>query len=167
MIIDHCKNIISTTDLPLWDWNTKTFIMQTKFKFIISIPAKQSILEAMEHLFAKYLDIRPLFFTPARPIKDEWKISPYFGVFPFFFSALWNKKVTWIISQLNPLPLPLIFIFSVLFSIHFLKYWQGEFAGQSRLSLVSNNFPYSCDLNPLTPKIWLLILPSSCYTFPH
>ena len=51
-------------------------------------PEKQSILEAMEHLFAKYLEIRPLFLTLARPINDEWKMSPYFGVFPFFLSAL-------------------------------------------------------------------------------
>ena len=25
---------------------------------------------------------------------------------------------------------------------------------------------FNCLVNPLTPKIWLLILPSSCYTFP-
>lgn len=35
------------------------------------IPEKLSTLEAMEHLFARYLDIRPLFFAPARPIKVE------------------------------------------------------------------------------------------------
>jgi hypothetical protein len=26
--------------------------------------------------------MRPLFLAPARPINDEWKIKPYFGVFP-------------------------------------------------------------------------------------
>ena len=43
---------------------------------------KQSILEAMEHLLARKREIRPLFFEPALPIKDEWNISPYFGVLP-------------------------------------------------------------------------------------
>lgn len=53
-----------------------------------TLPEKQSILEAMEHLFAKYLEMRPLFLVPARPMNDEWKMRPYLGVFPFFFSAL-------------------------------------------------------------------------------
>lgn len=51
-------------------------------------PEKESILAAMEHLFAKYLDMRPLFFEDALPIKDEWNISPYLGVFPRVFNAL-------------------------------------------------------------------------------
>ena len=36
----------------------------------------------MEHLLARKREIRPLFFEPALPIKDEWNISPYFGVLP-------------------------------------------------------------------------------------
>lgn len=32
--------------------------------------------------------MRPLFLAPARPMKEEWKISPYFGVFPRVFKAL-------------------------------------------------------------------------------
>ena len=32
--------------------------------------------------------MRPLFFCLARPMKDEWKMSPYLGVFPLVFSAL-------------------------------------------------------------------------------
>jgi hypothetical protein len=51
-------------------------------------PEKQSILEAMEHLLAKYLDMRPLFLMPARPIKVEWKSKPYFGVLPRVLRAL-------------------------------------------------------------------------------
>mmetsp|Transcript_32959 Transcript_32959/g.94823 ORF Transcript_32959/g.94823 Transcript_32959/m.94823 type:complete len:234 (-) Transcript_32959:20-721(-) len=43
--------------------------------------------EAMEHLLARYREMRPLFFSCARPMKVEWKISPYFGVLPFVFSA--------------------------------------------------------------------------------
>ena len=38
-------------------------------------------------------------------------------------------------------------IFTVLFSIPFLKYWQGEFVQQSRASLVCDHFLYSCDGN--------------------
>jgi hypothetical protein len=32
----------------------------------------ESILDAIAHLFAKYLEIRPLFLEEARPIKEEW-----------------------------------------------------------------------------------------------
>lgn len=32
--------------------------------------------------------MRPLFLAAARPMKVEWKINPYFGVFPFVFNAL-------------------------------------------------------------------------------
>lgn len=52
------------------------------------LPAKQSILDAIEHLFAKYLEMRPLFLVPALPMKDEWKIKPYLGVLPRVFKAL-------------------------------------------------------------------------------
>ena len=55
---------------------------------IITLPEKQSIREAIVHLFAKNRDILPLFLAPARPIKEEWYNKPYFGVFPFVFRAL-------------------------------------------------------------------------------
>lgn len=32
--------------------------------------------------------MRPLFLAAARPMNVEWKIRPYFGVFPLVFSAL-------------------------------------------------------------------------------
>jgi len=48
---------------------------------------KASMRVAMEHLFARYRDIRPLFLALARPIKDEWNIKPYFGVLPLVFRA--------------------------------------------------------------------------------
>ena len=38
-------------------------------------------------------------------------------------------------------------IISILFSIHFLWCWQGEFVQRSRASLVGDHFLYSCDLN--------------------
>mmetsp|Transcript_43892 Transcript_43892/g.136606 ORF Transcript_43892/g.136606 Transcript_43892/m.136606 type:complete len:219 (-) Transcript_43892:591-1247(-) len=43
--------------------------------------------EAREHLFARYREMRPLFFCCARPMKVEWKMRPYFGVLPFVFRA--------------------------------------------------------------------------------
>merc|ERR1719370_912660 len=46
------------------------------------------ILLAMLHLLARYLEILPLFLAPARPIKELWKIRPYFGVFPLVLRAL-------------------------------------------------------------------------------
>lgn len=52
------------------------------------LPEKQSIRDAMEHLFARYREIRPLFFVLALPMNEEWKIKPYLGVFPFVFNAL-------------------------------------------------------------------------------
>lgn len=55
---------------------------------ILFSPLKQSILDAIEHLFARYLDILPLFLAAARPIYVEWNINPYFGVFPLVLSAL-------------------------------------------------------------------------------
>lgn len=51
-------------------------------------PEKQSMREAMVHLLARYLEMRPLFFAPARPMKVEWKMSPYLGVLPRVFRAL-------------------------------------------------------------------------------
>ena len=45
-------------------------------------------LEAMLHLLARYLEMRPLFRSLARPMKEEWKINPYLGVFPLVFKAL-------------------------------------------------------------------------------
>ena len=49
---------------------------------------KQSTLEAMAHLLARYLEILPLFFYYALPINVELKIKPYLGVFPLVFNAL-------------------------------------------------------------------------------
>jgi len=37
---------------------------------------------------AKYLEIRPLFLSPARPINVEWNSKPYFGVLLRVLSAL-------------------------------------------------------------------------------
>ena len=43
--------------------------------------------------------------------------------------------------------LVLICIFSILFSIHFPRCWQGEFVKQWRASFVGNNFLHSQNLN--------------------
>lgn len=56
-------------------------------------PEKQSMREAMVHLLARYLEMRPLFLAAARPMKVEWKMRPYLGVFPRVFRALsgWGR----------------------------------------------------------------------------
>lgn len=41
---------------------------------------------------AKYLEMRPLFLIPARPINVEWKSKPYFGVLLRVFRALTQNK---------------------------------------------------------------------------
>ena len=41
---------------------------------------------------ARYLDIRPLFLAPARPMKVEWNIRPYLGVFPLVLRALRRRE---------------------------------------------------------------------------
>ena len=38
-------------------------------------------------------------------------------------------------------------IFSIIFTIHFLRHCRGEFVEQSRVSLVGDQFLYSCDLS--------------------
>lgn len=56
-------------------------------RFKKKLPVKQSILEATEHLFAKNLDIRPLFFDPALAMNEEWNSNPYLGVLLRVFNA--------------------------------------------------------------------------------
>mmetsp|Transcript_107338 Transcript_107338/g.269216 ORF Transcript_107338/g.269216 Transcript_107338/m.269216 type:complete len:217 (-) Transcript_107338:757-1407(-) len=56
-------------------------------KMVVASSEKQSMRDAIEHLFARYLEMRPLFFCWARPMKVEWKMSPYFGVFPLVLRA--------------------------------------------------------------------------------
>ena len=49
-----------------------------------------SSLAAIAHLLARYLEILPLFFPVALPMKVVLYRRPYLGVFVFFFKAL-NK----------------------------------------------------------------------------
>lgn len=55
---------------------------------MVALPAKQSIREAIEHLFARNREILPLFCVLALPINVELKSIPYFGVFDRVFKAL-------------------------------------------------------------------------------
>ena len=49
----------------------------------------------MEALFARYLEIRPLFLPFALPMNDVLKMIPYFGVLPVFaFRALCERFVS-------------------------------------------------------------------------
>ena len=57
-------------------------------KALVGTSEKHSVREAVLHLFARYREMRPLFLAAARPMKVEWKMSPYFGVLPLVFKAL-------------------------------------------------------------------------------
>ena len=67
----------------------------------VGFTKKWSSLAAIAHLLARYLEIFPLFFPMARPIKEVLKRSPYFGVLLFYFKAL-NKAFSapkiWIVE---------------------------------------------------------------------
>lgn len=63
-----------------------------EFNTACNSPEKQSMREAMVHLLARYLEMRPLFLAAARPMNVEWKIRPYLGVFPLVFNALFDNK---------------------------------------------------------------------------
>ena len=60
-----------------------------------------SSLDAIAHLFAKYLEIFPLFFPIALPMKEVLYSKPYLGVLDFYFNAL-NKAFSapkiWIVE---------------------------------------------------------------------
>lgn len=55
--------------------------------------------EAMVHLLARYREMRPLFLAAARPMKVEWKMRPYLGVFPRVLRALGGGGGTRLVSQ--------------------------------------------------------------------
>lgn len=55
--------------------------------------------EAMVHLLARYLEMRPLFLAAARPMKVEWKMRPYLGVFPRVLRALGGGGEVRLVSQ--------------------------------------------------------------------
>lgn len=58
-----------------------------------------------------------------------------------------DSLITGIDMRLNLYSLTLVCIFSQLFSIPFLRCWQGEFVQQSRVSLVADHRLYSCNLD--------------------
>ena len=69
MIGDQYCRCITVMDLRLNTYvlpNTPAKDLKKRVKSI------EAYLEAIEHLFAKYLEIRPLFFCLARPMKEEW-----------------------------------------------------------------------------------------------
>ena len=68
-------------------------------------------------------------------LKLGWRISPYFLFSTRHFIVLTLYTLT------------SVRIFSIMFSLHLLRCWRGEFVYQSRASLVSDNFLYSRDLN--------------------
>ena len=68
--------------------------------------------------------------------------------------AVRGKRVSNVNLENVCLPLPLtlytlksVYIFSILFFIHFLRCWQGEFVYRSKASFVGDHFLYSHNLN--------------------
>ena len=109
-----------------------------------------SKLNAMPHNFTScWISLgKNLFQKPA------WKqlMYNYVKLVILKFHYLFIKKMNFSFPR-SDFPL-LKFVFHILFS----------FAGSPSQA---NNSIYSwSEVNPLTPKIWLLILPSRCYTFP-
>ena len=80
------------------------------------------------------------------PIRSlEWDAETFpVSLFHFCFCA--KKSGT----QLTLHTLTSEGIFSILFSIHSLRFWQGEFVSESTASLVDDHFLYSSDLS-----VWL------------
>ena len=73
-----------------------------------------------------------------------------FPFFPFFFFAVAPAPCCW-------------FVFSLCEDLLWRLFNLGIISPRKR----NNAFPVKQNTKyPLTPKIWLLILPSSCYTFP-
>ena len=79
------KNMSIIASYATGAWMTKAIPLQQRSRHS---PEKQSMREAMVQLFARYLEMHPLFFWAARPMKAEWKMSLYLGVFPRVFRAL-------------------------------------------------------------------------------
>ena len=90
----------------------------------------------------------------------EWKCEPFTSYHQYRYSPhcpfniCYDKEnlfdnqelLNLVVKGLILYTLTSILIFSLLFSIHFLKCWQGEFIQQSR-TLVGDHFLYSCGLN--------------------
>ena len=70
----------------------------------------------------------------------DWKCGSHICSITFHAS----QKI-WAIMVLILSTLTLVCIFSILFSLHFLRCWQGEFVQQARTSLVRDHFLCSCD----------------------
>ena len=67
--------------------------------------------------FARYREMRTLFLAAARPMKVEWKMSPYFGVLPLVFKALGeeysaeilrSETSTVLAKAVRPFPFPAV-----------------------------------------------------------
>ena len=69
----------------------------------------------------------------------EIEISLKFNTFCYPWLVAWDQCL------LTLYTLTSVCIFSILFFIHFLRCWQGEFVYQSNTSLVGDRFLYSHD----------------------
>ena len=57
---------------------------------------KQSVYKVIQHLFARYWEMRPLLSMAAWPINVEWKMRTYFGVLSVVFGALETWSLSWV-----------------------------------------------------------------------
>ena len=80
----------------------------------------------------------------AVPCVPPFLFLPHFDVICDL--SLNRHTATWNLSFLTLHSLASMCVFSILFSIHFLRCWQGEFVYQSREYLVGDHFIYSHDL---------------------
>lgn len=83
---------------------SSTWFFKNSPNVATGISEKQSILDAKEHLLARYRLILPLFFAEALPINVEWNSNPYLGVLPNI-----NIKIAQNRSEANHSSSPLVF----------------------------------------------------------
>ena len=137
---EGCRNICSCLMLLNWCLFQQISISRTR-NFWLKISAKRC------GLYTSFYGMPSDIIRQLNPFTPKIKISGLSTV-PFSLFSIWEFVFRYI--KLYPLTLytlTSVYIFSILFSIHFLWCWQGEFVKQSRASLVGDHFFYSHDLN--------------------
>ena len=112
------------------------------------------------------------------PFLISWKVSVWFRFLWFNYSCLWLEPFSISIEGLSYWEWTEQFIFCISAHSNALSYTKetiNETSPSDETQLDLTIIVHVCltlfssqdlNVNPLTPKIWLLILPSSCYIFP-
>lgn len=89
--------------------------------------------------------VKRLFSMLTKKTQMKWR-----GLF-LYLLAFWmaetkkeKRKQSFVLAFYTPTS---VCVFSLLWSLHFLWYWQGEFVEKSRASSIGDHFQYSYDLN--------------------